>query len=253
MVSANGRSKRWAKILYTLAMDGPLNPYKTWAKLAKEEVATQPTIRGDLEELLEEGLVKNVDTDRKARGGRPSRCYDLSVRGLLALMGGLLDDAKASSPMTQLAKKYHDLIPDLFDLWPSIVRTGIEQLAFERLKEACCLHFYNVWNDPAVPEGNELAKFVEDFLLFPFGGQDKRKQWMESLSKNDVLRYTVVRMNISSASQNIEKLTADLNLMPTRQIESTPELRSKITELGRELQRFADAARRVAQGASQSE
>lgn len=254
MVSANGRSKRWARILHTLAVDGPLNPYKTWTKLAKDEIATQPTIRGDLEKLVEEGLVKTVDTNLKARGGRPSRCYDLSVRGLVALMGGILGDAITSSRMTQLAEKYHDLIPDLFSLWPHIVRTGIERLALERLKGACCLYYYDaLWKDPAVLD-DELAEFVEDFLLF--GEQNERRQWMESLSKNDALRYVVVRMNTRKAVRTIEKLTADFKLMPARRIELTPELRSEITDLGRGLQRLTDAARRVcgiAQEANQSE
>jgi len=247
MALRNSRSERKRTILRYLVEEGPANKYRICKHFVPQS-GSEPTYLTAIDEMEEEGLIKPSSVKEKAQGGRPSKHYDLSLRGLVALMGGVLGGAKTSSHIvTQLAQKtrYHDLIPDLFDLWPSIVRTGIEQLAFERLEEACCLHFYNVWDDSAVPDGDELGDFIKDFLLFPFGGQDKRKQWMESLSKNDVLRYAVVRMNINSARQNIEKLTADLNLMPTKQIEVTPELRSEIKDLGRELQRFADAARRV--------
>jgi predicted ArsR family transcriptional regulator len=120
-----------------LAMDGPLNPYKTWAKLIKEELATQPTIRGDLEELLKLGLVKNVDTDRKARGGRPSKHYELSLRGLMAVIAKLDDNDRGHKFLDHLAKKYRGLMSSVFDLWPTILEAGVGDIAFRRLQEIC--------------------------------------------------------------------------------------------------------------------
>jgi hypothetical protein len=120
-----------------LGIYGPLNPYKTWTRLLKDETATQPTIRADLEELFKEGLVRNVDTDRKARGGRPSKHYELSLPGLMTVIGNLKDNKSGHRFLNDLAKKYRGLMPSVFDVWPAILEGAIGDVAFRRLQEIC--------------------------------------------------------------------------------------------------------------------
>jgi len=141
MTSVNRTRKRQVKILYVLARDGPLNPYKMWAKLVKEDLASQPTIRADLEEMCEKGDVETVETDQKARGGKPSNYYELSYEGLAIvvrhydLLGDKVEDAGQFA--SYIAKKYHDLLPPIFELWPEFGREKVDRLAWKALQFAC--------------------------------------------------------------------------------------------------------------------
>ena len=190
MASANGRSKRWARILYTLAMDGPLNPYKTWAKLVKEELATQPTIRGDLEELLKMGRVKNVDTDRKARGGRPSIRYDLTLPGLATVIANLEDNESGHRLLDYLAKKYRAMMPLVFDVWPAILEGGVGDVAFRRLQEICIsvLEAGLVSKDSLdLPNYKVLENFfAPDTYLEET--RDDRRRWFQGIRRDKTLR-----------------------------------------------------------------
>lgn len=140
MASGNGRHKRQVKILHVLAKYGPFNAYKTWAKLVKEDLATQPTIRADLEQMVAEHLVKPLEINEKARGGRPSPSYELEFLGLSTLIV-FIDDIENTVEdqcrfVAYLAKKYRDFMPSVFDLWSEFINYKADLPAFRRLQQA---------------------------------------------------------------------------------------------------------------------
>jgi hypothetical protein len=211
--------KRWTRILYVLAMEEkPLNPYKVWNKLVKEEVATQPTIRGDLEDMLQKTLVKTVDTDQKARGGRPSEYYDLTLLGLASVvcrydeLGNKVEDPHQFA--SHVAKKYRDLLPPIFDLWPEFVREKVNHLAWRELQAAC--GFADVNKISSVEEAEDVYWFffhhISVAVARPTNPNDNA--WLQAVVRNQTIRETLVGFELNELSERIERANEFLRLLP---------------------------------------
>jgi DNA-binding PadR family transcriptional regulator len=232
LAQTTDKRRRQVKILFVLAKDGPLNAYKTWHRLEKENVGTQPTIRANLEEMCESGLVEIAETDSKARGGDPSPYYRLRLRGLAAIIAyyDLLGD-KAESPNQLVSKfqsqfhwisgtdlEYHGLI-EIIDIWPEFIREKVDALAWERLRATCQL---------ADPLGAETASrndvtshFVEGIAdaLVVFSNP-KRAKWMQVIATNQKIRHFLIertlfdlRDRMSHAIMIVEALPSDYSIM----------------------------------------
>jgi hypothetical protein len=220
LAAAKGTTdNRRVGILFTLATSGPLNAYKVW-ELAKQE-ATQPTIRGDLEELRREGSLKPVRSDLKARGGRPSIYYELTLRGLAIVIANMKDSKEGHRFLDHLAKKYRAMIPSVFDVWPTIFEAGVGDVAFRRLQEICIsvLEAGQVSKDSLdLPNYKVLENFfAPDTYLEET--HDDRRRWFGAMIGDSTLRERMaaaVRDRIkyfegnlkatASAVQNAEKI-----------------------------------------------
>lgn len=240
-----GKLKRQIRILMLLTQKGPLNKYHICKELMPAH-GTEPTILQAVSDLERQKLIDVIHVDEDARGSKPSKHYDLSLQGLLAFMEGVLRGPNASSRMRHLAEKYHNLLPGLFDLWPSIVQTGIEELACRKLEAVHSVAFLDIWDYPEmVPDSDELAEYVEDFLLGSYLEQDVHKQWMELLGKDKVLRYAVNIAALNRTARLVQELTRSLQLMPYEEIELTPEARLMFIGLDAQLQTLATTTRRI--------
>jgi len=219
-------------------MEGPLNPYKVWNKLVKEEAATQPTIRGDLEEMLKEvpPLVKTVDTDQKARGGRPSDYYDLDFHGLSTLIVYFenLGD-RAGDPhqfARHAAEKYRDLLPSIFNLWPEFIKENAEESAWRALKLAS--GDYAELTPANFVSGNpQFDAFGEKH---PIGSSDytthlflagirgdltwadslDHEAWLQVVARNQTIRDALVGFTLDDLSERIEWANDVLRLLPDK-------------------------------------
>jgi hypothetical protein len=208
MASADGRKRRQVKILHVLAKEGPLNPYKTWLRLVKEGLATQPTIRTDLEEMCKKEIVRVVDTNEKARGGEPSRRYELTLKGIAALISDydLLGD-KADDPdqfATHVAKKYPDLfiwqsgglqdywgIGRILDMWSEFVREKVDVSAWKRLQVACRLaDSYTAYQTIGSSFFMDIADILSRFT--DASTHPERGAWVQAVSGSEIIRQAVV-------------------------------------------------------------
>jgi hypothetical protein len=222
---ASAKEKRRTRILHALAIHGPLNAYKTWTKLVKEETATQPTIRADLEELLQKGFVKNVDTNQKARGGRPSKHYDLSLLGLAELLYGLPGSELTAGFIGHVAKKYRDVMPLIFDAWPSIVEAGVEDIARRQLS-LHCLEISDMAREWFLENGmtgeppQKLQHLLARYFLRPLAPRfPERQRWIEALRGCETLRKTTLHALTDRAAREIQRVNVSMKLL------SAPELR----------------------------
>jgi hypothetical protein len=226
MASAEGRRRRQVKELFVLAKEGPLNPYKTWLRLVKEDLATQPTIRTDLEEMSKKEIVRVVDTDEKARGGEPSHRYELTLKGIVTLisdydlLGDKADDANQFA--SHVAKKYRGLLPHDFvsgsdveymglglilDMWSDFIREKVDVWAWRRLQVACRL----VGTGPHVRDYQTVgASFFMDIadILTRFthaSTPPEHDAWMQAASGSEVIRQALVNETVIDL---VHKMTA---------------------------------------------
>jgi hypothetical protein len=72
-----------------------------------------------------------VDSDQKSRSGRVSKFYDVTLFGLLFVIGS--PDVIKNFQFRLLVSRYRDLLPDIFDRWSIFMEEGIEDLAILRL------------------------------------------------------------------------------------------------------------------------
>jgi DNA-binding PadR family transcriptional regulator len=198
------------KILEYLARQGPANAY---AIRTKSDAGTQPTILTAVRELEKEGLILMVERNRKARGGKPSRYYELSKWGLVTLIARY--DQKPPLNFQHLAQKYLELYPQVLSLWPAIIRAGIEDLAKKKLQSSFRKlhdHLSYVWSlDPNEITEDMHEAFIEhedylDYLLESYtddfldpwlrAGEDKNMtayyRWIRGIKQEATLREVTV-------------------------------------------------------------
>ena len=213
-----------------------------WNKLVKEEAATQPTIRGDLEEMLKEvpPLVKTVDTDQKARGGRPSDYYDLDFLGLSTLvvyfetLGERANDPRQFA--RHVAEKYHDLLPSVFNLWPEFIKENAEDLAWRGLKRACgdFAELTPASFDPGSPRFSAFGEkdpvgspdyattcFFGGIMVdlgdlgsinpFYFAAHDA---WLQVVARDQMIREALVGFALNGLAEKINDVSELLRLLP---------------------------------------
>jgi DNA-binding PadR family transcriptional regulator len=116
------------KILHYLGEHGPANKYR----IRKESGAgSQPTVLAAVDELEKSSEIESHKTITHARGGQPSKLYDLTLYGLAELISNLTSKNPIGNVreniglLDRLARKYRDLMPDLFDqLWPALREVG---------------------------------------------------------------------------------------------------------------------------------
>ena len=132
-------SPKQVAILRLLSENAPLNKYSICRRLLEEKKldVSEPTIFYAVDDLERAGLIEVVAKKEKVRGGKASKYYDLTKIGLMALMYDTIrqlpadfgeDDPAWTSLLDHislLAGRYHHLMPELFDSWPALVKTGL--------------------------------------------------------------------------------------------------------------------------------
>ena len=211
MEAARREMERDVAILKLIATQGPLNKYNIWLKLQSKKLGTEPTILAAIEELEQIGFVQPARTDTEARGGRPSKWYDLTLAGVLWLMRGIafLEPEKLESSVTYLAEKYDALLPEIFHHWQNYKAQNVEDMALEALAEEVDPPDYvgfkhnsirwrelertnQYWQDRAELEAEGAKRQAHDFFLRVehqwIVKPEKWERWLKAMKEDSDLR-----------------------------------------------------------------
>jgi len=187
----------------------PLNKYRIWLQFQSKELGTEPTILTAIDELEESGLITAAQTNEKARGGKPSKQYDLTLLGLRLLLGGIqsLETSKpelSRSAVPYLLKKYRAFVPEIFSLWDQYKIRNIEDLA-----ETCLFDAADKWYDASeyvghkqdlkrwqkeAREGSRAEpdlhyRFIESFFFSAdILENEERSRWLKAMKADADLR-----------------------------------------------------------------
>jgi hypothetical protein len=172
-----------------------LNKYGICKSLGAEW-GSEPTILYAVRDLEEDGYIEVVKIDKSARGGQPSKYYDVSLPGLAKVVSRLKDEAGDLSLLDQIANKYKTKIPQIFEQWPSLHKTGIMHVVRQNLA---------VWCD-------DLCQSLEDFP--PRTGLDGRpigrKRMRALLLSGSKHQETVRRYRKSIEEDRLQRVAFDV-------------------------------------------
>jgi len=210
MATESNQTLRGLRILHLLATRRPLNKYKICQELEDKELGTEPTLLAAIDKLAKTRCILIVRTERNPRGPSPSNYYDLSILGLGELVRLLpqlkLDRAAVNGLFRDLAKKYHDYIPDVFEIWPAFGEAGIEDLAQRRLRVFSNQLYRDAWMSKRPRDVVHLSGFffLEPSYLQLFQDDESQTRWMEGVCNNRTLATAFKR---SFCKRLIDQLT----------------------------------------------
>lgn len=193
---------RKLQILRYLGEHGPANKYR----IRKESgTGSQPTVLAAVDELESIGEIKSQRTITHARGGRVSKIYDLTLWGLADLTSWSTHPTNPTGEddrdlLDHLAKKYRELMPDLFDqLWPALREVGANRYS---ALGGFCGELLRVHKQGKLDSEKKVTNFIRDtgirYLLGvdPEFFEDKTLIPMEALRPlrgNTILRKATMK------------------------------------------------------------
>jgi DNA-binding PadR family transcriptional regulator len=226
--------QRALRILLYLAerkRDDPPNKYQICRAPKMKELGSEPTILETINQLESSKNIHVVRTDRKARGPKKSsRYYDLTPLGLANLVDAIDWDPKTTdlSLFDHLAKKYHSLLPRIFDLWQAFGDAGISDLFVKRFKELCSPS----WMEVAVGERTErvppllLSKDALEIFLQPWWmDRTLQDRWLKGINRIESLRPQIASTIMKRVLGNIRDANEMLQAISAKEI-SISELES---------------------------
>ena len=128
--------KRTLAILRALCEHGPLNKYGI-CKWIGAEWGSEPTILYAVRDLEEDEYVEVVRIDQDARGGQPSKYYNVSLLGLAKVISRLKDEPGDHSLLDHIANNYKTKLPQVFEHWPFLRKSGIMDVVRHNLALWC--------------------------------------------------------------------------------------------------------------------
>jgi len=221
---------RATQILLLLAKEGPLNKYHIWKGVAKHELGTEPTILTTIKRLEYVRCIEVRRIEKNPRGPKPSKYYDLTLRGLTELVARLdrlkLKPPDVNSLHRHLAEKYRDLIPDVFAIWPEMVEAGIEDLAQKRLRlfsirfirEEQRMYGKPERLPPVMPPPPALTKINAWFFLSPdpfsvFADDQSDTRWLNAIGNSPTLRETFMKACCDSLRWSLRDFKSRIDVM----------------------------------------
>jgi hypothetical protein len=100
-------------------------------KIRDTGVRHYPSVLRAMKRLEESALVKKVGRGRGKKGAQ-TILYSVTLIGLARVIPSF-----GPPDLRRIAEKHRDLLPTVFDLWPSFIEAKVEDLAGERLRRAC--------------------------------------------------------------------------------------------------------------------
>jgi DNA-binding PadR family transcriptional regulator len=189
MALGDSRDERKRTILQYLVKEGPANKYRICKHFVPRS-GSEPTYLTAIDEMEAYGLIKPSSVKEKAQGGRPSKHYDLTLAGLMALIASLDDNEKGHGLLNDIAKKYEQLMPSVFDVWPAILKAGVGDIAFRRLQEICMseLEARMVRTDSTDLEPHKVHESFFAIETYHDDKPDDRTRWFQGLMLDRTLR-----------------------------------------------------------------
>jgi hypothetical protein len=119
------------------------NKYEIFKALEPTGLGTAPTFLAAVDELEEAGLIRASLIETQARGGRPSKHYDLTVKGLDELLGGIDylgwkgAGFRKGAGFSTLARRYSSLLPEIFGLWERYRQQNVPDIVERSIISVC--------------------------------------------------------------------------------------------------------------------
>ncbi len=155
------------------------NKYDVGKALDFMQMGTEPTILAAISELEEATLIYPKHIDEHARGGKPSKHYDLTFEGLLLLLGGVRElgwkrvGFRKGTHFSTLVRRHQHLLPEIFGLWERYEEQGIADVV-----QHCTL---------AVTGWIDYEKFVESISTL----REWKRDWLKKNSKGTSDDYRI--------------------------------------------------------------
>ncbi len=138
--------------------------------------------------------------------------YVLTPAGLMVLIPTI---SNFGYPYGVLAKKHHELLPEIFALWSEFVKAGVEDIVSKKLERYCTMAFEEERRKLMVGKVRvEKRQLLDEFFLGPFpddnlmvGGVRNRERWLKALLGDKKLCQAAIeacRSRVASFSNEAE-------------------------------------------------
>jgi len=167
-------------ILFSIALNGPVYAAQIEKKMIPK--IDHPRVNRAVKKLLREQFIKVSST----KNDGVIKYYVLTPAGLMVLIPTI---SNFGYPYGVLAKKHHELLPEIFALWPKFVKAGVEDIASKKLEKYCTTAFEEERRKLMVGKVRvEKRHLFDEFFLGPFpdddlkvGGVRNRERWLKAL------------------------------------------------------------------------
>jgi DNA-binding PadR family transcriptional regulator len=193
-------------ILFLIAINGPV--YKRQIENSAKPKIDHPRINKAVKQLLREKLIKIHHRENDGM----IKYYALTPAGLMRLIPAI---SSSGYPNGGLAKKHHEMLPEIFDLWPKFVQANVEDIASKKLEKYCTLAFEEERRKLMVGKVRvEKRQLLDEFFLGSFpdddlmvGGVRNRDRWLKALRSDKALCGAAIeacRSRVASFSKEAE-------------------------------------------------
>ena len=184
-------SKRDAEVLLAIACQGRLGRYR----LASELGISYSTCDVSVKRLSKRGLLR-ASGRKRWRTGLPMRTYELTVKGLCAV----LDREKARESIDEIITSNRALLPLVFGKWNFFRENDLERVAMTRLIRA--VHEAMSEKLLAIKRGREIPlTYTPEYVTEQFyrldgivGPEKDFPRWVEAMSEDPELREYALRL-----------------------------------------------------------
>jgi len=223
------------------------NKYDICKSLRSSGLGTEPTFLAAIDELEEAGLIYARFVDTHARGGSPSKHYDLTLKGLEELIGGINElgwkklGFRKEMSFPVLARRYTPLLPEVFGLWGRYQQHNVADIVQRSLLSVCSsppeefdegLRTLSRWKrdwllknptkDSADYEKGVTERWRQVFLERLFLEIDvmsgKRAEWRKALKRDSELAkayLACVRRKKADWEQQLKSIEAEIRELET--------------------------------------
>ena len=196
-------------ILFLIATNGPV--YKRRIENSAKPKIDHPRINKAVKQLLRDKLIK---IHHRENGGM-IKYYVLTRAGLMAL---ILAISNSGYPYGVLAKKHHELLPEIFEFWRKFVQAGVEDIASKKLVGYCAIALEEERREQTVGKVRvEKRHLLDEFFLGPFPDDDlkpgsiaNRERWLKALLGDRTLCGAAIeacRSRVASFSKDAEEFS----------------------------------------------
>ena len=195
------------------------NKYEICRTLGSE-LGTEPTILAAITEQESAGHIRPAYVDKHARGGTPSKHYQVTFQGFKVLLAGVRElgwkgvGFREGTCFSTLACRHRQFLPEIFPLWQKFEEQGIANLIEQELHEVADeggsdefeekMQTAKRWKTdwlkedksrraedypPAELEKGWVRHFMDILILFiETGGAEKRMRFLKAVSNDPDIR-----------------------------------------------------------------
>jgi hypothetical protein len=210
------QAKREEAVIGLLAKKAPLNNSQICRELVPR-YGSEFTMFYAVGQMERKGLITPRQVQERARGGRPSKFYDLTLLGLTDVLDGLMigGTKRDWKSFDMLVKKYEHLLPSFSALWPFLVEIGVRDetnmFVTTKDKDGTLMPTFSgvlslIARGAAIQLGSEDPERKDDHWRLPSTERSLVKFLLISLCDEDPKWLTRIRGNTSLREETVRML-----------------------------------------------